>query len=237
MRKIGAKKGCVLNMETFKNALIFLFNNIINELYPSQCIICGKLYSDSICNKCYKKLEIVAKSEKYKSKSFNEHIYLFKYEGKIRNLIIDYKFNDKAYLSNFFTKIIIKNEKICGKIKSYDIIIPVPIHKKRKNERGYNQSELIARKISKNIHELELVTNSLIKEKNTVAQSTLTKEQRKQNAKKVYKLINKEKIQNKKVILLDDIYTTGSTTEECSKILKQNGAKEILVLTIAKDII
>lgn len=222
-------------MESLKNALIFLLNKIINELYPKQCIICGKLYSNEICTKCYKTLEILAKSEKYKNKSFNEHIYLFKYEGKIRKLIIDYKFNDKAYLSNFFTKIIIKNEKICRKIKSYDIIIPVPIHKKRKNERGYNQSELIAKKIAKNINELELVTDCLIKEKNTVAQSTLTKQQRKQNVKQVYKIGNKEKIQNKKIILLDDIYTTGATAEECSKILKQNGAKEILVLTIAKD--
>lgn len=222
-------------MESLKNALIFLFNNIINELYPKQCIICGKLYNDEICNKCYKTLEILAKSQKYENKSFDEHIYLFKYEGKIRKLIIDYKFNDKAYLSNFFAKIIIKNEKICRKIKSYDIIIPVPIHKKRKNERGYNQSELIAKKIVKNINELELVTDSLIKEKNTAAQSTLTKQQRKQNVKQVYKLENKEKIQNKKIILIDDIYTTGSTAEECSKILKQNGAKEILILTIAKD--
>lgn len=222
-------------MGTFKNALIFLLNKIINELYPNQCIICGKLYSDEICIKCYKTLEILAKTQKYNNKSFKEHIYLFKYEGRIRKLIIDYKFNDKAYLSNFFTKIIIKNEKICRKIKSYDIIIPVPIHKKRKNERGYNQSELIAKKIAKNINELELVTDYLIKQKNTVAQSTLTKQQRKQNVKQVYKIGNKEKIQNKKIILLDDIYTTGATAEECSKILKQNGAKEILVLTIAKD--
>lgn len=222
-------------METFKNALIFLLNKIINELYPNQCIICGKLYSDEICIKCYKTLEILAKTQKYNNKSFKEHIYLFKYEGTIRKLIIDYKFNDKAYLSNFFTKIIIKNEKICRKIKSYDIIIPVPIHKKRKNERGYNQSELIAKKIVENINQLQLVTDSLIKQKNTVAQSTLTKQQRKQNVKQVYKIANKQKIQNKKIILLDDIYTTGATAEECSKILKQNGAKEILVLTIAKD--
>lgn len=223
-------------MESLKNALIFLFNKLINELYPNQCIICGKLYSDEICNRCYKTLEITEKTEKYKNRNFNEHIYFFKYEGKIRNLIIDYKFNDKAYLSNFFTKIIIKNEKICRKIKSYDIIIPVPIHKKRKNERGYNQSELIARNLANKL-ELKLVTDVLIKEKNTIAQSTLTRKQREQNVKQVYKIQNKQKIENKKVILIDDIYTTGSTAEECSKMLKQNGAKEILVLTIAKDVI
>ena len=112
----------------------------------------------------------------------------------------------------------------------------MPIHKKRKNERGYNQSELIARKLAKNLN-LELVNDSLIKQKNTLPQSTLSKKQREENAKQVYKIQNKPKIENKKVILLDDIYTTGATTKECSKVLKQNGAKEILVLTIAKDII
>ena len=154
----------------------------------------------------------------------------------MRNLIIDYKFNDKPYLNELFAKIILKNEKICRKIKKYDIIVPVPIHKKRKNERGYNQSELIARKLAKNLN-LELVNDSLIKQKNTLPQSTLSKKQREENAKQVYKIQNKPKIENKKVILLDDIYTTGATTKECSKVLKQNGAKEILVLTIAKDII
>lgn len=83
----------------------------------------------------------------------------------------------------------------------------------------------------------ELVNDSLIKQKNTLPQSTLSKKQREENAKQVYKIQNKPKIENKKVILLDDIYTTGATTKECSKVLKQNGAKEILVLTIAKDII
>lgn len=219
-------------MESLKKALIFL----LQILYPNQCLICGKLEKNTICSKCYNNLKIGEKLDTYNNKTFNEHLYIFKYEGKIRNLIIDYKFNDKPYLNELFVKIILKNEKICGKIKKYDIIIPVPIHKKRKNERGYNQSELIARKLAENL-KLELVTESLIKQKNTLPQSALSKKQRKENIKEVYKIQNRQKIENKKVILLDDIYTTGATTEECSKLLKQNGAKEILVLTIAKDII
>ncbi len=219
-------------MEYLKKALIFL----LQILYPKQCLVCGKLEQDTICNKCYNTLKIEAKIEKYNNKSFNKHLYIFKYEGKIRNLIIDYKFNDKPYLNELFVKIILKNEKICRKIKKYDIIIPVPIHKKRENERGYNQSELIARKLANNL-KIELLTDSLIKQKNTLPQSTLSKKQREENVKTVYKIQNKQKIKNKKIILLDDIYTTGATAEECSKILKQNGAKEILVLTIAKDII
>ncbi len=203
-------------MESLKKALIFL----LQILYPKQCLICGKLEQDTICSKCYKNLKIEGKIDVYNNKSFNEHLYLFKYEGKVRNMIIDYKFNDKAYLADLFTKTILKNEKICRKIKKYDIIIPVPIHKKRKSERGYNQSELIVRNLAKNL-KTELVTDLLIKQKNTLPQSSLSKKQREENVKQVYKLQNKQKIENKKIILLDDIYTTGATAEECSKLLKR----------------
>lgn len=222
-------------MESLKNALIFLLRKLIDILYPKQCVICGKLNEDAICTKCYNAIKPSVRIDRYKNKNFNEHLYILKYEGKVRNLIIDYKFNDKAYLNDFFVKIILKNKKICRKIKNYDIIIPVPIHKKRKAERGYNQSELIARKIEENFNELNLVTNSLIKEKSNLPQSLLTKKQRQENVKQVYKVINKEKIKGKRIILFDDIYTTGATANECAKVLKENEAKEILVFTIAKD--
>lgn len=219
-------------MKSLIKALIFL---CIDILYPKQCAICGKLDKEILCNKCYNSINKTVKIDKYTNDSFNQHMYIFKYEGIIRNKIIDYKFNDKGYLNEFFVKIILKNKKICRKIKKYDIIIPVPIHKKRKNERGYNQSEIISKKIVENFQNIELITDCLIKEKNTIAQSSLNRNKRKENVKQVYKIENKEKIVNKKIILFDDIYTTGSTTRECSKILKQSGAKEILVFTIAKD--
>ena len=78
-------------------------------------------------------------------------------------------------------------------------------------------------------------TNIIIKYKNIVPQSTLNQNGRKENIKNVYKVINKEKIKNKKILILDDIFTTGSTVNECSRILKEAGAKEIGILTIAKD--
>ena len=131
-------------------------------------------------------------------------------------------------------RIILKNEKICGLLKKYDIIIPVPIHKKRKAQRGYNQTQLIASKISKYVG-IKLCDDVLIKSKNTIAQSKLNKNKRKQNIKGAFKILNSEKIQGKNILLFDDIYTTGSTVNECSKILTRAGAKRIGVLTIAKD--
>ena len=116
----------------------------------------------------------------------------------------------------------------------YDIIGAVPIHKKRKIERGYNQSELIAKELAKNIQGLEY-KKILIKIKNNQRQSELKKEQRLENVKDVYEIQNKQIIQGKKIILFDDIYTTGSTVNECSKIMLQAGTKKVGVLTIAKD--
>lgn len=129
---------------------------------------------------------------------------------------------------------LLKQQKVFEIIKTYDIILPVPISKKRYNQRGYNQTELIAREISKRAN-IELVTNCLYKEKNNVPQSTLNKEDRIENVKNAYIIKNSKIIKDKRVIIFDDIYTTGSTVNECSKLLKQNNVKEILVMTIAKD--
>lgn len=129
---------------------------------------------------------------------------------------------------------LLKQQKIFEIIKTYDIILPVPISKKRYKQRGYNQTELIVRKIRKRT-DIELVTNCLYKEKNNVPQSTLNKEDRIENVKNAYIIKNSKIIKDKRVIIFDDIYTTGSTVNECSKLLKQNNVKEILVMTIAKD--
>ena len=129
---------------------------------------------------------------------------------------------------------LLKQQKIFEIIKTYDIILPVPISKKRYKQRGYNQTELIAREIRKRT-DIELVTTCLYKEKNNVPQSTLNKEDRIENVKNAYIIKNSKIIKDKRVIIFDDIYTTGSTVNECSKLLKQNNVKEILVMTIAKD--
>lgn len=149
-------------------------------------------------------------------------------------MLINYKFNEKSYLYRSFVNFLLKQQKVFEIIKTYDIILPVPISKKRYKQRGYNQTELIAREISKRAG-IELVTNCVYKERNNVPQSTLNKEDRIENVKNTYIIKNSKIIKDKRVIILDDIYTTGSTVNECSKLLKQNNVKEILVMTIAKD--
>ncbi len=175
------------------------------------------------------------KINNYSDKNFVRHLYLFEYDGIIKEKIIQYKFKDKAYLNEMFVNFIVKNKKICGFLKNYDIIIPTPISKSRKKIRGYNQTELIARKICDKTNILHFEKDILIKTKNIVPQSTLTRKERQQNVQNAYDVINTEKIQDKKVLLFDDVYTTGSTVNECSRMLKMSGASMVDVLTIAKD--
>ena len=215
-------------------------SNFLNLIYPQTCGICGKLASDSLCKKCeieLKKesdLNIIQTGEEIEDKYFNELMYIFKYEGQIRKLILDYKFNEKSYIYLTFVNFLLKNKKIFENIKNYDTIIPVPISKKRLKTRGYNQSLLIARKIAQQTN-LELVNNCLIKTKNIIEQSKLNKEDRIQNIQGVYKLKNMKLIENKKILLIDDIYTTGSTVNECSKMLIIGNPIKIGVLVLAKD--
>lgn len=212
-------------------------NYVINLIYPNTCGFCDKICSESICPKC--KIEakkyMICNIHNYSDISFTRHMYIFKYDGIIREKIVQYKFNDKPYIYESFVNLILKNEKTCNFLKSYDIIIPVPISKKRKQKRGYNQSELIAKKISKSIERLTLVTNVLTKKIDIVPQSSLSKTNRINNVKDAYDIKNAEIIKNKKIIIIDDVFTTGSTVEECSRILKNAGAKIVDVLTIAKD--
>ena len=218
--------------------MIKRFFNIIDIVFPQVCGICGKINQEGLCTKCIKRLEEFAKFEIIKengeNKNFQELIYIFNYEGFIRKLIIDYKFNEKSYIYVSFVKFILKHKKIFEKLKSYDTIIPVPISKKRMRERGYNQSLLIARNLSEDLG-IDLQENCIFKTKNIIEQSKLNKEQRMQNIQNVYELKNEQILTNKQVLLIDDIYTTGSTVNECSKVLRQANPKKIDVLVLAKD--
>ena len=125
-------------------------------LFPPVCGICGKLDKNSLCNKCKIRLQknALCKIENYKDTSsyFDEHIYLFQYTGEIRDTILKYKFNEKSYIYRTFLEFIKNNEEMCSQIKKYDIIIPVPVSKKRFKQRGYNQSALIAKNLAKTLN-------------------------------------------------------------------------------------
>ena len=209
-----------------------------NFIYPPVCGICGKLNNEFLCGKCEKMLKNQSKFEiienKYNSNFYDNHLYIFQYQGIIRKIILDYKFNEKAYLYKTFVNFLLKDKKFFNILKTYDTIIPVPISKNRKKQRGYNQCLLLSKEISK-ILQIENNNNCLYKKKDILPQSTLNKEEREQNIKGAYELKNIETIKNKRILLIDDIYTTGSTLNECAKILRKGKPNKIDCFTIAKD--
>ena len=218
-----------------------IIGTILDIIYPQVCGICGKVSSKSICNKCRARLKREFKFEmddytEDVQKNFNEHYYFFKYENLIRQQILDLKFHEKPYVYKTIMYFFKENKKDLKNLEKYDIIIVVPVSISRKKERGYNQSTILAKEISR-IIEIPFIENVLYKIKNTVPQSTLNKEQREQNAKGVYKVNSIQKIYDKKILIFDDIYTTGSTVNECAKVLGEHGIRkeQIGVMTIAKD--
>lgn len=118
-------------------------------------------------------------------------------------------------------------------IRSHGVeaVIPVPIHKNRRKKRGYNQAELFARELGK-LLELPVDGEILVRTKDTTPQKKLDDRERKNNLKKALK-IGKDSVQWKKVLVVDDIYTTGSTVDAAALVLKEAGVEEIYVLSIA----
>ena len=218
---------------------------VLDFLFPPICVICGKKTKDWIlkkeennewiCDKCSEKIIKFRKAQilKVRNINYNKYVYIFEYKHIIRKLMINFKFKSSPYISNFFSENILKDKILCRNLVNYDIIIPVPMSKYKLKQRGYNQTELISKKISKTLKITE--EKILLKKDNIKTQSKLLKTGRSRNIRGAFYIIENEKIKNKKIILLDDIHTTGATVRECTKILKEAGAKDILVLVIAKD--
>ncbi len=114
-----------------------------------------------------------------------------------------------------------------------DVLFPVPLHRRRLWERGFNQAVLLARPLAK-IWGIPLVVNNLRRTRWTEPQVSLTAAERKDNVRGAFTLDNPAAVRGKKVLLLDDVYTTGSTVIECSKVLRRAGVEEVYVITMAR---
>ena len=215
-----------------------LIEKTLEYIFVPSCGVCGKIGEGYLCKNCGKVLERYVECDdnfaNLREDIEKKKLHIFQYKEIVRKLIIQYKFNNKSYLYKTFCEFIVKNKKAFDFIKSYDIIIPVPMHNKKRALRGYNQSELIAKELAKKM-KIKIFTDVLIKTKNNKVQSSLNKEDRKNNVKDVYKLVNKEKIYNKKVLIFDDIYTTGATIEACKREILKADVKQLGILTLAKD--
>ncbi len=213
-----------------------MFEFVLHFLFPPACSVCGKIDKNWLCPNCQRRVERLEKSNlvEIENKKYEKLLYLFTYQSLVRKLILRYKFANKAYLNHFFANQIVKNEKNKEVLRKYDMIIPVPMHKKKMQKRGYNQTELVANELEKSL-KVPVKSDILFKVVNTTTQSKLGGKARQSNIQHAFFIKNDIEIEDKKIILLDDIYTTGATSQECSRVLKEAGANEILVLVLAKD--
>ncbi|HCY19026.1 MAG TPA: amidophosphoribosyltransferase [Deltaproteobacteria bacterium] len=151
------------------------------------------------------------------------------YEGVLLEAVQRLKYNGKTSLARPLAKLMTKEFSM----NNYNLIVPVPLHKTRLKERGFNQSLLLARELSK-LYNLPIDYLNLRKIRATDPQVNLKGKERIENMKGAFAVKNGAGFKNKKILLIDDVYTTGATVTECSKVLKKAGAKTIDVLTLAR---
>lgn len=210
---------CKARLESRKIPICVTCCNSIDILIPPLCKRCGREKSE-YCNFCRESMFFFEQARAYGH-----------YHGVLKEIIHEFKYKGKRDLALFL------GDKIYNVYKNtswpfIDFIIPVPLHKKRFRERGFNQSLLLAKVLSQKTK--IPVLDVLQRIKPTKQQVRLSRKSRRENMKNVFKINLKEKIYNKTLILVDDVYTTGTTVNECAKTLKKAGAREIYVITIAR---
>jgi len=215
-----------------------MLKQLINMVFPIKCIFCGRILEFdkklSICDECYGKIPFLDDRvfELGPLYSFDNCICLCEYSGIIKDAIKRYKFNNKpSYYRTFGTLLADKIMKVT-EIEKQHVIISIPLNKERYAQRGYNQSYLISNYISK-LLKISEKSYVLRKVRNTGVQSLMKRELRMRNVEGAYKVCYPDSIKGRKVFLVDDILTTGSTLSECSRALKDSGAVEVTAVAIA----
>ncbi|MGN0961288.1 MAG: ComF family protein [Christensenellales bacterium] len=222
----------------------------IDLFFPRQvkCIFCGKETKVfGICDDCYKLLPLIknptchkcggrmmAKGKvcvecKNRTTALDRCYSTLEYTNEIQRKIISFKQNSVKHIGETFSYLI--SDKFDEIEENIDIIIPVPIGKNRLKIRGFNQSEVLCNELKEKGN---IVLNILVRPDDTPHQTGLGRKNRLANLKDAFKVTDKTKVKNKTILLVDDIYTTGSTLNECAKTLKNAGASKVIGLVLAR---
>ena len=222
-----------MNFDKIKNFLLDLF-------FPKFCFGCQK-EGEYLCPDCKAILDISQNHQKFKMENLSDLYFITDYKNfLIKKMIKFLKYQplvkelakDLAFLIIDHFQLIEKKPEFLKKKEGW-VLVPVPLEKKKMKWRGYNQAEEIAKNLSL-ILKIPLVSDCLIKIKKTKPQIELDFKERKENVRGAFLVKNGNLIKNKKVLLVDDVFTTGSTMLECAKVLKEAGAKEIVGIVIAR---
>lgn len=201
------------------------FEKLLQLIFPSGCVYCGRLTDDrthGLCGECYNSLPIYLKQTGYTR-------YIFEYDKKMARILKKVKYGGKPgaikMLGGLLGSLLAEEEL------NPDLVVFVPMHKMELGKRGYNQSEIAARKVA-GILGVPCRAKALIKTKATNRQAELNRSARAKNLSGVFEA-NSTLVKDRKILLIDDIITTGSTIEECKSTLIAAGASCVEAAVIA----
>ncbi len=239
-----------------KEKLNWVHELLLDLIYPRRCPVCDNVLpfrGGLICKACAGELETVSEPSCRKcgrrlfsetaeycrdclsvSHTFDRCISAFIYNDAMQRSIFRFKYGNRKEYAHFFVQ---SMARIGGReIKALrpEALIPVPLHKKRLFERGFNQAELLAKGLSKELG-IPVITGLLERRKNTAPQKMLSREARRKNLKKAFQLSSCD-VKLKRVIVIDDIYTTGSTLDEIAFLLKGAGVQEVYGFTLCSGV-
>lgn len=212
---------------------------IVDSIFPPMCPFCGVMLGPcgDLCRDCAASLTRLGADSPPVDIGrlwFERCRSLFAYDGRVRDALHEYKYGNAMHLARFFAK---ELADVVESMDETDIIIPVPLGRKRQASRGFNQSALVARRVAK-ILGIKSGLNVLERLCDVPPQVGLSRKERIQNVKGIFEITGKgrKSIEEKRVLLIDDVMTTGATLNECSRMLVKAEAKRVSVLTIARTL-
>jgi ComF family protein len=198
----------------------------MHELKSPLCRICGIPFQgageDHLCGSCQQDRP-----------SFDAARAAFAYDGHCRDLIHAFKYRNRTHLRRPLALLTIASLTEFAISRSPDLIVPVPLHVRRLRSRGFNQAVLLGELLAKEWH-LPLERRALQRIRWTEPQINLTADERHKNLKGAFAVTDCAVIERKRVLLVDDVLTTGSTAEECSRVLKDAGAADVSLITVVR---
>ena len=211
------------------------FSSFLDILFPPRCVFCRRFLKSGarmqICPECLNTLPFTKNGGGKTGEFFTACVAPLYYEGDVRESLLRFKFKDATGYAEEYGKLLADciRENLAGR---YDLISWVPLSRKRLKERGYDQAMLLALAAALELDDVAVST--LEKPLEAEKQSTMgSAEKRKANILGAFRAVDPELVDGKRVLLIDDIVTTGATLSECAKTLLSAGAAEVLCAAVA----
>ena len=230
------------------STVLSLFNCALALFYPESCVVCGADGS-ALCPRCIDDLRTVKETEvcpvcgrwlgrripcaacSEAEMGFSRGIYGFYYEGGLRDAVHAFKFRGRKDVGRRLARLAV--EKVRPLRGAFDLIVPVPVSGRRLRERGFNQSYIISEEISA-VTGGTIDHRALVKRGGTRDQFALSRRERRSNVRGAFRVRDRSSVEGKRILLVDDLFTTGYTASEAARTLKASGCAGITFFALAR---